>query len=133
MSLESKLEGKLRKFSLVDFACVKSVYFVCGLLVFSLYPTLAALDWWFYFTLAIFCAFPLWVHMFSQPGKLIEKMHQYIQTNGPSNQVLLFFAQFFFALMLGVLLPILVSFSWWVYVLIIVVLAIKPMTVSWVW
>jgi hypothetical protein len=133
MSVESFLSSKLHKFSIIDFGFVKSVYFVVGLLIFSLYPQLAGLDWWFYGVLFVMCALPLEIHLFSQPGNLITKMHAYLQTNNPSNQVLLFLSLFFFALMLGVLFPVLVSGPWWLYVVLVVVLAIKPLSKTWFW
>jgi hypothetical protein len=133
MSAESFLSSQLRKFSLVDFGFVKSVYFVVGLLVYSLYSALSSINWWFYLILAILCALPLYIHLFSQKGNLWLKAHAYLQTNNPSNQVLLFISLFFFALMAGTLIPILVSGSWWIYVLVIAVLAIKPLTKTWFW
>jgi hypothetical protein len=133
MSVESFLSNQLRKFSLVDFGFVKSVYFVVGLFIYSLYSALSSLDWWFYLTLSIVCAVPLYIHITSLAGNLWQKAHAYLQTNNPSNQVLLFLSLFFLALMTGSLMPILVSGSWWVYVSIIVALAIKPLTKTWFW
>lgn len=133
MSAESFLSNQLRKFTLVDFVFVKSVYFVVGLFIYTLYPALASLGWWFYLILTILCALPLYVHLFSQTGNLLQKAHEYLKTNNPSNQVLLFLSLFFFASMMSSLIPVLVSGSWWVYVLIIVVLAIKPLTKTWFW
>ncbi|MEO8402847.1 MAG: hypothetical protein ABI597_13830 [Gammaproteobacteria bacterium] len=133
MSAEGFLSSKLRKFSLFDFGFVKSVYFIVGLLAYSLYSALSSIDWWFYLILAILCGLPLYIHLFSQKGNLLQKAHAYLQTNNPSNQVLLFLSLFFFALMVGTLIPILVSGSWWIYVLVIAVLAIKPLTKTWFW
>jgi len=133
MTAESFLSKKLQKFSILDLALVKSVYFVFGFLIFALYPNLSALDWWFYLVLLIMCAMPLEVHLFSQKGSLVKKMHAFLKTNNPSNQVLLFLSVFFSACMLGVLLPVLVSGPWWLYVIIIVPLAVKPMTKTWFW
>lgn len=133
MSLESYLSGQLRKFSFVDFGFVKSVYFVVGLFVYSLYSALSSLSWIFYLVMGILCALPLYIHMFSQKGNLWEKSQMYLQTNTPSNQVLLFLSLFFFALMVGTLVPVMVTGAWWLYILIIVVLAIKPLTKTWFW
>lgn len=133
MSLESFLEGQLRKFSLVDFSFVKSVYFVVGLFIYSSYPALSSLAWWFYLAIAALCALPLYVHLFSQKGDLLQKARAYLQTNNPSNQVLLFLSLFFIALMVGTVFPTLVAGDWWVYVAIIIVLAIKPLTKTWCW
>jgi len=133
MTAESFLSKKLQKFSILDLALVKSVYFVFGLLIFVLYPNLSALDWWFYLVLLMMCAMPLEVHLFSQSGSLIQKMHAFLKTNNPSNQVLLFLSVFFSACMFGVWFPVLVSGAWWLYVIIMIPLAIKPMTKTWFW
>ena len=133
MTVESFLEEKLQKFSIVDLAFVKSVYFVVGLLVCSLYPKLAMISWLFYFLLCLICAVPLWIHLFAQSGNLLEQMQTYIKTNNPSNQVLLFLSMFFLGLMVASLLPFLASVYWWIYVIILVGLAIKPLQTSWFW
>jgi hypothetical protein len=133
MTIEQFLEEKLRKFSIVDFALVKSVYFFISLMVCSLYSTLLSISWVFYFTLTFLCLFPLWVHLFSQPGSYLTKAHGYLRTNDPAKQVLVFLSTFFFALMLGVLIPVIVSYTWWFYCIIAIVLAIKPLTVTWFW
>jgi len=133
MTVESFLSKQLQKFSTFDLGLVKSVYFFFGLLIFSLYPALSAIGWWFYLILYALCAFPLYVHLFSQSGNLLKQTKAYIKTNNPSNQVLLFLSVFFFTFMLSTLLPVLVSASWWVYVIIMVVLAIKPLTKTWFW
>jgi fatty acid desaturase len=133
MSVESYLSSQLQKFNIVDFACVKTVYFLFGLLIFSLYSPLASIDWWFYLIFLVFTAFPLEVHLFSQKGGYVEKMHHYLKTNNPSNQVLLFLSIFFFTCMLAVLIPVLASATWWVYLILMAIFAIKPMTKSWYW
>lgn len=133
MTIETFLSKKLQQFSILDLSLVKSVYLVMGLLIFSLYPNLSSLDWWFYLIIAVLCALPLWGHLFSQKGNFTKKMKGYLKTNNPSNQVLLALSVFFSALVLGVLFPVLVSAEWWIYVIIMVILAIKPLTVTWVW
>lgn len=133
MSAESYLNKKLSRFSIVDLSCIKLVYFTLSLLAFALYPRLGHLAWWFYAILTVISIFPLWVHLFSQKGKFIKKMHAYLKKNTSSNQILLFFSCFFFALMLGVFFPIITEFQWWVYVIVSLLFAIKPLTVSWIW
>jgi hypothetical protein len=133
MTAENFLSKQLQKFTWVDLSLVKSVYFVFGLLIFTLYPRLSFLDWWFYCILFVLCWLPLAVHFFSQEGDLFEKVHAFLKTNNPSNQVLLFLSTFFFAFMLCVLIPILGAVYWWVYILIMIVLAIKPLTKTWCW
>ena len=133
MTAENFLSKKLQKFSILDLALVKSVYFVFGLLIFVLYPSLSALDWWFYLVLLILCAMPLEVHFFSQKGNMTAKAKAFLKTNNPSNQVLLFLSVFFSASMFGLLFPVLVHGFWWVYVVIMIPLAIKPMTKTWFW
>jgi hypothetical protein len=133
MNVENFLSKQLQKFTLVDLSLVKTVYFVFGLLIFTIYPRLSFLDWWFYCILFILCWLPLAVHFFSQKGEFLEKAHAFLKTNNPSNQVLLFLSTFFFAFMLCVLIPALTSVYWWVYLLIMVGLAIKPLTKTWFW
>jgi hypothetical protein len=133
MTAENFLSKQLQKFTLVDLSLVKSVYFLFGLLIFTLYPRLSFLDWWFYCILFVLCWLPLAVHFFSQEGALLEKAHAFLKTNNPSNQVLLFLSTFFFAFMLCVLVPVLASVPWWGYVILMIALAIKPLTKTWCW
>ncbi len=133
MTAENFLSKQLQKLTVVDLSFVKSVYFVFGLLIFTLYPRLSFLDWWFYCIVFFICWLPLAVHFFSQEGALLEKAHAFLKTNNPSNQVLLFLSTFFFAFMLCVLVPVLTSLSWWVYVILMILLAIKPLTKTWCW
>lgn len=133
MNVEQFLEKKLQKFSILDFSLIKCVYLLISWMIFALYPALSELHWWFYLVLAILCALPLKIHLYSQPGNLIEKMHGYLKTNSPATQVLLFLSMFFVALMLGVLVPALVSFAWYYYLVLAILFAIKPLTVSWIW
>ncbi|MDF1757494.1 MAG: hypothetical protein P1U74_04270 [Legionellaceae bacterium] len=133
MTAESYLKEKLQKFSIVDIGLIKGVYLLVGLLLCSLYPKLITIHWFFYLIVSIFCSLPIWVHLFSQKGSLIKKATEYLKTNNPANQTLLFFTMFFFALMLGSLIPAITQFDWWVYLIAIVVLAIKPLQTSWIW
>jgi len=133
MTIESYLSQQLQKFSTLDLMLVSAVYWIFALLIFSLFPHLSLLDWWFYLIFTLLCALPLLIHLFSQSGQFIEKLHLCVKSNNPSNQVLLFLTIFFFALMLGTLLPILASAHWWAYLIIMMILAIKPLTVTWFW
>lgn len=133
MSVEQFLSGKLRKFSIFDIGLVKAVYFLLGLLVCSVYPALAEPDWWFWLSLAIVSGFPLMIRVFSFPGGWFEKGRAYLENNSPALQVLLFLTQLFAAFLLADLLPVLVSGAWWIYVGLIVLLAIKPMTRTVFW
>ncbi len=133
MTAEHFLSKKLQQLSIIDLVLIKSVYFIFGLFIVVLYPDLLALDGWFYLVLFTMCAMPLAVHFFSQKGSFIQKMHAFLKTNNPSNQVLLFLSVFFSASMFGVWFPILVSGSWWLYVVMMIPLAIKPMTKTWFW
>lgn len=133
MSAESFLSKQLQKFSLIDLVFVKSVYCVVTLLIFSLYRDLALLSYWFYGALLVICAFPIEVHLFSQPGNLLDKTRAYLKSNTPSNQVLLFLSVFFASIILGKYFPILVSGQWLLYVMIIIPLMAKPLTKTWFW
>lgn len=133
MNLHDFFSKELQKLSIVDMAFVKTVYFIFGLLMFSLYPSFMFLDWWVYFVLAILSAAPLYLYFFSQKGSYFEKAETYLKNNNPSNQFLLFMAMFFFACMMGVIIPILVNFVWWQYIAVMLVLAIKPLQKTWCW
>lgn len=133
MSLESFLSKKLQKFSILDFALVKLTYLIVAYLIFSLYSPLAQIDWWAYLILAIITALPLYVHEFSVKGSLLTKMKNYLKTNNLSNQILLFITIFALGSMLCVLFPVLASYEWWIYVIAIIIVAIKPATTTIYW
>jgi hypothetical protein len=133
MNIEQFLTGKLRKFSIVDIGFVKAVYFLLGLLVYSIYAPLASPGWWFWLLLGVISGFPLVIHFFGFPGSWFEKGRAYLQSNSPALQVLLFLTQLFVAFMLADLLPVLAGGPLWIYVVLIVLLAIKPMTKTMFW
>ena len=133
MTTESFLEKRLQRFTVLDISLIKCVYFLVGLLVASLYPELVDLSFGFYLILCIFCAMPVYVRLFSQSGPLVSKIKSYLKTNNLSNQMLLFLATLFFALMVAALMPVITEYPWWGYVLAMVILAIKPLKTSWVW
>jgi hypothetical protein len=133
MSIEQFLSGKLRTFSIFDIGLVKAVYFIFGLLVYSVYSSLVEPDWWFWLILTIVSGFPLVIHYFGFPGGLTEKGRAYLESNSPALQVLLLLTQVFAAFLLANLFPVLASGAWWIYVGLIVLLAIKPMTKTVFW
>lgn len=133
MTVERYLESQLQKFSILDLTLVEAVYFVVGLLVASLYTDLLTLNWLFYLMMFLLCALPLWIHLFAQKGNLRQQISAYIRTNNPANQVLLFLASFFFALMIASIWPVMASMAWWAYVFIIICIAIKPLHTTWFW
>ena len=99
----------------------------------ALLSSFESLDWWFYGLLGLAAAFPLWLHFFTFEGSYFDKGRAYLKSNSPALQVLLFMTQMFFALMLACLIPWLVSGEWWLYLVLIFVLAIKPMTTTVFW
>lgn len=133
MSAEAYWTIRIRRFSLVDFALVKLVYFLFGLWLLTVYPALGELHWGGFVALGALCGFPLILHWLSAPGGLIQKSHAYIDSNIPAFQVLLFLSQFFVAIAVGILLPMLVSGPWWLLLVIITLAAIKPMTKTVFW
>ena len=133
MSIEQTWSGKLQRFTIIDIALVKAVYFLFGLLVYSVYAPLAAVDWWFWLVFLLIGAFPLMLHYFGARGNVLDKGRAFLASNTPALQVLLFLTQFFAAFMLADLLPVLASGKWWVYVGLIGLLAIKPMTKTVFW
>ncbi|WP_265658181.1 hypothetical protein [Francisella philomiragia] len=130
---EEFLSEKLQRFTLVDIALVKIVYFLVGLLIISSYSILALVSWVFYLLMFLTAVFPIVIHLLSFEGSYIEKAHKYLKTNKPSYQVLLFFSMFFFACMLAVLIPVLLDVPWYVYVILIAIFAIKPMRSNMFW
>jgi hypothetical protein len=133
MSVEQFLSGKLRKFSILDIGLVKAVYFLFGLLLYSAYVPLRQPDWWFWLLLGGVSGFPLVIHLFSFPGNWFAKGRAYLESNSPALQVLLFLTQLFAAFLVAALLPVLASGAWWIYVGLIALLAIKPMTKTVFW
>lgn len=134
MSFEEYLCSKLSRFSIIEYILVMLVYFTIGLLITSFYTVLQSIGWWFDLIVVGVCAFPLIVHLVSQPGDHFgEKIQSCLKNNTPALQILLFLAAFFFALFLTALFPILAQAKWWIYVILIVVLAIQPLRTSWIW
>ena len=130
---EDFLSEKLQKFSLVDIMLVKGVYFLVGLLIATNYLVLTMVSWVFYLVMFLIAAFPLVLHLLSFEGSYIQKARQYLKTNKPAYQVLLFFSMFFFACVIVVLLPVAMLVPWYVYIVLIVLLAIKPMKSNLFW
>ena len=133
MTAEETWTRKLRKFSLLDFALVKFVYFLFGLWVLQIYPLLGQPDWWFWLVLGVLAGFPILLHWSVSDGNFIDKSRTFIATNRPSLQVLLFFSQLFVGVALGILFPVLVNGPWWLLPGLICLAAIKPMTKTMLW
>ncbi len=133
MSLDTFLSKKLQKFNIVDLAFIKFTYMSVGLLLISLFAELKALDWGFLLTFTILAALPLWINMFSQSGSYLEKANKYLKSNNPQKQMLLFLAMFGVAGLLGCFFPLILELGWEMYVIAIVLFAIKPATKSMWW
>ena len=134
MSAETFLSEKLRRFDVVEYMLVMMVYFVVGLWIASCYPPLRLIGWWFYLLLIITCAFPLIIHLISQPGdNLQSKFSSCVKSNAPSLQVLLFLAMLFTSCVLVSFVPILTQVTWWMYLTLIVILSLKPLKKTWFW
>ncbi|EDZ90828.1 hypothetical protein [Francisella tularensis] len=130
---EQFLAEKLQQFSLLDIALVKIVYFLVSLLVATNYIVLTSVSWIFYLLMFLIAVFPIVIHLFSFEGSYIQKARKYLKTNKPSYQVLLFFSMFFFACTLAVLIPALSLVPWYVYMILIIIFAIKPMRSNMFW
>lgn len=130
---EQFLAEKLQRFSLLDIALVKIVYFLVGLLVATNYIVLTSVSWIFYLLMFLIAVFQIVIHLFSFEGSYIQKARKYLKTNKPSYQVLLFFSMFFFACTLAVLIPALSLVPWYVYLILIIIFAIKPMRSNMFW
>ena len=130
---EDFLSEKLQHFSIVDIGFVKIVYLLIGILIATNYMALLNISWMFYIVMYLIAVMPITLHLLSFEGTYIEKSRQYLKTNKPSYQVLLFFAMFFLGCALAVLIPILTMIPWFVYIVLIVALAIKPMRSNMYW
>lgn len=87
MSAEIFLSEKLRRFEVIDYIFVMLVYYVLGLMILSVYPPLMGIAWWFYLIVLVICAFPLIIHLISQPGEtLLSKFNPCVKSNTPSLQ-----------------------------------------------
>lgn len=128
MSLYQFLSKKLQRFTPVEFVMVKWIYVVLGVLVASLYTPLFMVSGWAYLIITLIASIPLMVSVSQFKGNIHKKIKQYLQNNNPSNQVLTLLSCAFFGIAAAVFFPILASLEWWVYVVIIAVLIIKPFT-----
>lgn len=126
MTMYKFLSNKLQKFSVCDFRMVKGVYVILGLFIASLYVPVLGLSAWFYLIFACLAAAPLLMFAFSFEGDIRNKAEQYLKHNNPSNQVLTLVSCVNFGFMLAVIFPFLASWYWWVYLVLIVLLLIKP-------
>ncbi len=126
MSIYQTLSDKLRNLSIADYIMTETIYTVIGLLVGSIYHTLLGLSFWFYMGLTVIAGLPLILELASYKGTLKECLKQYLNNNTPTRQALTFLCCFFFALTFACFFPVLVSFSWYIYVAIIIVMVIKP-------
>ena len=133
MNVEKFLSEKLRKFSLLDICLVRVVYLLIGLLVATSYTPLSNISSIFYFIMLVIAAIPLLAHFFATKGTFIVKAKEFINTNTPAYQVLLFFVSFFLGCALCVLIPAFEYVEWYYYVALIVIFAIKPITSNIYW
>jgi hypothetical protein len=132
MNLEKFLSDKLHKISILDMGLIKIAYLTLGLLLTSIFFGLQELHWGYFLALIFITATPLYVHLFSLKGPLFwEKYNGYLKTNNPSNQVLLLICMLAFAGFLAQFFPVLISFQWHVYLIVIIVFVIKPFTKVW--
>lgn len=134
MNAEKFFSEKLRRFNVTEYILAMSVYFVVSLWIVSVYAPLRGIDWWFYLLMIIICVFPLIVHLISQPGdRLKAKFLPCVKSNSPSLQVLSFFVMFFLACIVVSIFPIFVNISWWAYLIMILILSVKPIQKTWFW
>lgn len=127
MTLYQKLSNKLRRLSIFDFILIKWVYLTLGILLASTYPPLYYLSIWSYLILSLIAATPLLMLTFSFNGNLFEKAKQYLANNTPSNQVLTLISCASIGIALAIFLPILTQLRWYLYLIIMLLLALKPL------
>ncbi len=133
MNIEKFLSEKLQRFSLVDIMLVRVVYLLIGLLTASLYTQLAMISWIFYVVMMLIAGSPIIFRLFSFEGSMLSRAKQFVKSNMPSFQILLFFISFFLGCALVSAIPWLIGVDWWIYVGLIVVFAIKPMKSNMFW
>ncbi len=120
------LSKKLQKFTLVEFAMVKWVYITLGVLIASLYTPLLAVSGWAFLVITLLAGLPLIVYTLGFKGGIKQKCRQYLQNNNPSNQVLTLISCSFLGIAAAAFCPVLASYEWWVYILIMLILVAKP-------
>lgn len=127
MNLYETLSQKLQKLSIADFIMIKWIYLFLGILLATAYHSVFYLSVWFYLILTVVAALPPLMFTLSFKGNIIEKTKQYLAHNNPSNQVLVLISCFSFGITVAVLFPILTGFHWYVYLILMLILAIKPL------
>jgi hypothetical protein len=134
MSTETFLSEKLHRFEVIDYIFVMLAYYIFGLMILSVYSPLMSIAWWFYLIMIVICAFPLIIHLISQPGEtLLSKFHPCVKSNTPSLQVLLALVMFFAACIVVSFIPMLAHVKWWLYLIIMVLFSLKPLQKTWFW
>lgn len=120
------LSQKLQRLSLADFACIKGVYVILGVLLVSVYPALLNISIWAYVILAAISAAPLVLFALSFKGSLIQKETEYLKYNNPSNQVLTLISCCSVGIIIAEVFPFMSSAFWGVYLSLMILLALKP-------
>lgn len=126
MKMYQYLSQKLQKLSLVDFACIKGVYVILGVLFVSVYPALLSISAWAYLLLAGVSAAPLVLFTLSFKGGLIQKAQEYLKYNNPSNQVLTLISCCSVGMVIAGVFPFIASAFWGIYFILMLLLASKP-------
>jgi hypothetical protein len=132
MNLENYLSKKLSKMSLIDMSAIKIIYFIFGLMCFSIYPKFNSLDWWVYLIFTIIPSFPLLVHFYGEKGSFKHKIKNYLLTNTMARQVLLLLSVLNFSFLLGISFPVLISFPIGFYLIAILVFSPVPFYDIWI-
>jgi len=130
---EEFIASKLRKFSLVDICLVSLVYFLVGLLVSTNYYPLLHISWIFYLVLICITSIPIILHLFTVYGLLLDRIHHYVKTNNPAYQTLLFLTMFFLGCIVVTFITSLCLIPSYIYIILIIILAIKPMRSNLFW
>lgn len=130
---EQFLAEKLQQFSLLDIALVKIVYFLVGLLVATNYIVLTSVSWIFYLLMFLIAVFPIVIHLFSHLRVHISKKRVNILKQISHHTKYFCSLVCFFACTLAVLIPALSLVPWYVYLILIIIFAIKPMRSNMFW
>ena len=130
---EEFIANKLRKFSLIDICLVSIVYFLVGLLIATNYYPLQNISWIFYLVLICITGIPIILHLFTVEGPLLDRIHHYVKTNNQAYQTLLFLTMFFLGCIVATFITSLCLIPSYIYIILIIIFAIKPMRSNLFW
>lgn len=133
MSLNKTIETHLRKMSILDISLIKTIYLLLGFLIAACYPKLLTLDWQVYLIVMIITVIPFLLGVFGEKEQgYIKKAMKFLSKKWtPAHQVLLLLYILSVSFILAIFFPVLSSFSFESYLVVIILLMIKPFYNIW--